>query len=147
MKKILTIIPALAVLATVAPAQEKIGLRPIKPQVKSQSMATSVSDGSLSFLYLRDGLDTSYTAVSYPLFNVSGLGNRVQIVALGAFDSNFTKTNMYLGTGVSVSVLRNSCWEVKAYAGYKGFNLGQNFNAAQGSEGVVLGLGLTIPVR
>ena len=149
MKTLLTLIPALAVLASTATAQ-KIEIVPASKKqapVKSQSLATSVTGDSLNVLWLKDGLDTNYTALSYPLFNVNGLGNRVQIVALGAFDSNFSKTNMYLGTGISVSVLRNSGWDVKAYAGLKGFNVGQNFSRAEGSEGFVWGLGLTIPVR
>lgn len=149
MKTLLTTIPALAVLATTAHAQ-KIEIVPASKKqapVKSQSLATSVTGDSLNVLWLKDGLDTNYTALSYPLFNVNGLGNRVQIVALGAFDSNFSKTNMYLGTGVSVSVLRNSGWDIKAYAGFKGFNVGQNFSRAEGSDGFVWGLGLTIPVK
>ena len=149
MKTILTTIPALVVLASTATAQ-KIEIVPASKKqapVQAQSFASSVTGDSLNLLWLKDGLDTNYTALSYPLFNVNGLGNRVQIVALGAFDSNFSKTNMYLGTGVSVSVLRNSGWDVKAYAGFKGFNLGQNFSRTEGAEGFVWGLGLTIPVK
>jgi hypothetical protein len=149
MKTILTTIPALVVLASTATAQ-KIEIVPASKKqapVQAQSFASSVTGDSLNVLWLKDGLDTNYTALSYPLFNVNGLGNRVQIVALGAFDSNFSKTNMYLGTGVSVSVLRNSGWDVKAYAGFKGFNLGQNFSRTEGAEGFVWGLGLTIPVK
>ena len=149
MKTILTTIPALVVLATTASAQ-KIEIVPASKKqtpVQAQSFASSVTGDSLNVLWLKDGLDTNYTALSYPLFTVNGLGNRVQIVALGAFDSNFSKTNMYLGTGLSVSVLRNSGWDIKAYAGFKGFNVGQNFSRSEGSEGFVWGLGLTIPVK
>jgi hypothetical protein len=118
-----------------------------KSQFQAQSLSVKPSSDGVSVLWLRDGLSTNYTAFSVPLFQVTGLGNRVSIVALGAYDSNFSKTNVWAGTGLSVSLVENSGWSVKAYGGWKGFNLGDNFKAAQGKESFVYGLGFSVPIR
>lgn len=153
MKKLLIVLTAVVALFSMASA-EPVGIRSINwhPQtregsVKPLSVATNVTSSSVGVLWLRDGLSTNYTAVSYPLFQVSGLSNRVEIVALGAFDSNFSKTNVWGGTGLSVSVLRQSGFELKVYGGYKGFNFGNNFKLAEGAEAFVWGVGLNIPIR
>lgn len=152
MNKLITII-SLAALTVGAFAQsgEKLGLRPYnwKPQAQfqAQSLDVKTSSDGVSVLWLRDGLSTNYTALSVPMLQVTGLGNRVSIVGLGAYDSNFTRTNIWAGTGVSVSLVETSGWSVKAYGGWKGFNLGNNFNAAQGNEAFVYGLGFSIPIR
>jgi hypothetical protein len=169
MNKLITII-SLAALTVAAFAQsgEKLGLRPYnwKPQAQSseklgsrlhnlksqsqfraQSLDVKTSSDGVSVLWLRDCLSTNYTAFAVPMFQVTGLGNRVSIVGLGAYDSNFTRTNVWAGTGVSVSLVETSGWSVKAYGGWKGFNLGNNFNAAQGKEAFVYGIGFSVPIR
>ncbi len=151
MKKLLTTL-TLVVMAVIASAQD-VALRPInwepRPQrgVRQQSFATNVDNRSVSVLWLQDGLSTNYTAVSVPMFQVTGLGNRVEIVGLGAFDSNFTKTNVWAGTGVAVNLLNHEGWNVKVYGGYKGFNVGDNFRRADGREAWVWGLGVSLPIR
>lgn len=152
MKKLLISLTAIVALFSIASA-EPIGIRSVNwsPQksdgVRSLSLATNVSTSSVGVLWLRDGLSANYTAVSYPLFQISGLGNRVEIVGLGAFDSNFSKTNVWGGTGLSVSVLRSSGFDLKLYGGYKGFNFGDNFRLAEGREAFVWGVGLNIPIK
>ena len=152
MKKLLITIASLAVLAAVSTAQ--IGVRPYnwkpkdkKGQFTAQSLDVKTSAESVSLLWLRDGLATNYTALAVPVFQVTGLGNRVNIVGLGAYDSNYTRTNIWAGTGLSVSVVESAGWSVKGYFGYKGFNLGNNFSAAQGKESFVFGAGITVPIR
>jgi len=123
MNKLITII-SLAALTVGAFAQsgEKLGLRPYnwKPQAQfqAQSLDVKTSSDGVSVLWLRDGLSTNYTALAVPMFQVTGLGNRVSIVGLGAYDSNFTRTNIWAGTGVSVSLVETSGWSVKAYGGW-----------------------------
>jgi hypothetical protein len=153
MNKLITII-SLAVLTTMgafAQSSEKLGLRPYtytpRAQFQAQSLDVKTSSENVSVLWLRDGLSTNYTALALPVFQVTGLGNRVSIVGLGAYDSNFTRTNVWAGTGVSVSLVETSGWSVKAYGGWKGFNLGNNFNAAQGKESFVYGVGFSVPIR
>ena len=153
MNKLITIISLAALTTAVAFAQsgEKLGLRPYnwkpKAQFQAQSLDVKTSSDSVSVLWLRDGLSANYTAFAVPVFQVTGLGNRVNIVGLGAFDSNFTRTNIWAGTGVSLSLVETSGWSVKAYGGWKGFNLGNNFNAAQGKESFVYGIGFSVPIR
>jgi hypothetical protein len=81
------------------------------------------------------------------LFQVTGLGNRFEIVSLGAFDSNFSKTNVWRGTGLSANLINSGGWNVKVYGGFKGFNLGDNFRQAEGKEAFVWGLGVSIPIK
>lgn len=153
MKKLTLIILTLVVMISAGFAQsgEKLGIRPMnwKPagQFQTRSVAVNTSTDKISVLWLRDGLANNYTAVSYPIFQVTGLGNRVNIVALGAFDSNLNKSNIYTGTGVSVDLVSTGGWNVKMYAGYKGFNLGKNFAAADGKSAWVFGAGISIPIR
>ena len=151
MKKLLLTL-SLGILAVGAFAQDTIGIRPMnwKPKAKAfqaQSLDVKTSAEHVSVLWLRDGLSANYTALAIPMFQVTGLGNRFNIVGLGAFDSNYTRTNVWAGTGVSLSVVETAGWSVRAYGGYKGFNLGNNFSAAQGKEAFVYGLGLSIPIR
>lgn len=153
MKKILLIISSLVVMASVANAQG-IAIRPLdyhpaprQAGVRPQSVAPVVTDRSVGVLWLQDGLSANYTALAYPMFQVTGFGNRVEIVGLGAFDSNFTKTNMWTGAGLSMNVLNHEGWNVKVYGGYKGFNIGDGFKRADGKEAWVWGVGLTLPIK
>jgi len=150
MKKILLIISSLVIMASVASAQG-IAVRPLdwKPAkgIHAQSVAPVVTDRSVGVLWLQDGLSSNYTALSYPLYQVTGFGNRVEVVGLGAFDSNFTKTNMWTGAGLSMNVVDCDGWRVKVYGGFKGFNIGDGFRRADGKEAFVWGLGLTLPIK
>lgn len=131
-------------------AQDKLGIRPYHWHPKgasAQSVDVSVNQESVGVLWLRDGLSANYTAISYPVFQVLGLQNRVNIVALGSFDSNFTHSNMYLGTGVSVDVFKTNGFKVALLGGLKGFNLGHNLEFSKGRSGWVWGLSVTIPVK
>ena len=151
MKKLLLTL-SLAVLAVVAFAQsEPFGIRPMNWQPKSknfntQSVDTQVLSDRVSLLWLRDGYSNDYTALAVPMFKVTGLQNRVTIVGLGAYDSKFTKTNIYAGTGLQLGIVRNSGFSLDGYLGYKGFNLGDNFRASDGRSAWVFGIGLSIPI-
>ena len=155
MKKLLTLLTAVVLISTGFAQSQPIGVRstnwsapqPTRGSVRPLSLATNVTSNTISVLWLQDGLSSNYTAMSYPLFQVAGLGNRVEVVALGAFDSNFSKTNLWAGTGVSVSLVRNSGFDLKLYGGYKGFNFGNNFRLAEGREAFVWGVGLNVPLR
>jgi hypothetical protein len=151
MKKILLTL-ALVVSAVSAYAQsEPFGLRPMnwRPQsrdFRAQSLDTNVTSDHVSVLWLRDGYSNDYTAVAVPVMKVTGLQNRVNVVALGAYDSKFSKNNVYAGTGLQVGVFRRSGWDVSAYGGYKGFNLFNNFKPSENKGAWVFGVGVSIPV-
>jgi hypothetical protein len=151
MKKLLLTL-SLAVLAISAFAQsEPFGIRPMNWHSKSktfntQSLDTQVSSDRVNLLWLRDGYSNDYTALAVPMFKVTGLGNRVSIVGLGAYDSKFSKTNLYAGTGLQVGLIQRSGWNVNVYGAYKGLNLGDNFRAAEGKGAWVFGVGLSIPI-
>lgn len=152
MKKLLAIFTTIVGLSVMASAQTKLGVRsvnyePEKKSVSVQSSSTVVTSSSLSVLWLRDGLTNDYTAVAYPIAQVVGLGNRVDIVGLGAYDSSFDKNNVYMGTGLSLAIVESDGWMVKAYGGFKGFKLGGDFRLADGKEGFVWGLGVSVPLR
>jgi len=151
MKKLLITL-SIALLSVCAFAQDSVGLRPMnwrpKPKdFKSQSLDVKTSSESVSLLYLRDGVSNNYTAIAYPMFQITGLNNKVSIVSLGAYDSNLTKTNIYVGTGLGINVVESGQFSLKAYAGWKGFAIGQNFSAAQGKEAWVVGFGLTAKIN
>jgi hypothetical protein len=143
----LTIILTLCALSMGAFAQ--VGFRSLnwkpKPQVSTQSVSYSSTLSDVSVLWLRDGLDANYTALSYPLFQVSGLGNRVEFVGLGAMDSS--NNNVWAGTGISFLLLDTAGWKVKAFGGWKGFNLSNNFSVARDNSTWVFGLGISIPIK
>ena len=149
MRKLFTI--ALAVFAVFAANAQSIGLRSMnwteKPQVSSKSLDVKNTNNKLSVLWLRDGLSNDYTALSYPLFQVTGLGTKVNIVSLGAYDSRFSKTTLWGGLGLSVQVLESNGWSVSLYGAYKGLNFGNNFRMAEGREGWVYGLGFSVPIK
>lgn len=152
MKKLFTIFTAIVGLTVMASAQTKLGVRsvnytPEQNVVHAQSSSTVVTSSSLSVLWLRDGLTNDYTAVAYPIAQIVGLGNRVDIVGLGAYDSSFDKNNVYVGTGLSLALVETDGWMVKAYAGFKGFKLGGDFRFADGKEGFVWGLGVSVPIK
>jgi hypothetical protein len=115
--------------------------------VRAQSLDVSTTGANISVLWLRDSLTNDYTAFSYPVFEVQGLGNRVNIVALGAYQMNTVKTNVYAGTGLSLDLVNTDGWKLSGYAGLKGLNLTQNFTAAQGKGMYVFGLSLTVPIK
>jgi hypothetical protein len=150
MKKTLILISSIIVASSAY--AEGLSIRPLgwAPQnrdLSAQSVSTKITDRSLNVIWLRDGLDNNYTSLAYPLFQVTGLGNRFEIVSLGAFDSNFSKTNVWLGTGLSANLINSGGWNVKVYGGFKGFNLGDNFRQAEGKEAFVWGLGVSIPIK
>lgn len=151
MKKLLLTL-SLAVTSLGAFAQsEPLGVRPMNWHAKSktiqaQSLDTQVTSDRLSVLWLRDGYNNDYTALAVPMFKVTGLGNRVNIVGLGAYDSKFSKTNLYAGTGLQVNLVQRSGWNVNLYGGYKGLNLGNNFRVSEGQAAWVFGLGISIPI-
>lgn len=160
MKKITTLLTITAAIAASAVSFGQVSLRspnwtpkPNKStyngnsQFQTQSFSSSLTDSSVTVLWLQDGLSNNYTAFSYPLAQVTGLGNRVEVVALGAFNSEFDRTNIWAGTGLSLRVIDTEGFRLNLYGGYKGFNLGNNFNAAQGRESWVVGLGISIPIR
>lgn len=151
MKKLLATI-AISVLVVSAFAQTKLGIRsvnwePVQSQYSAQSIDTNLTPTAASLLWLRDGLSSDYTAIAYPLAQIVGLGNRIELVGLGAFDSEFTQSDIWVGTGVAISVFRSEGWNVKLYGGYKGFNLGKSFEAAENEEAWVWGVGISIPVK
>jgi hypothetical protein len=150
MKKLLITL-SIAFLSVCAFAQDSVGLRPMnykekQNQFKAQSLDTKVSNGQVSVLWLRDGYSNDYTAVAVPMFKVTGLGNRVNLVAVGAYDSKFTKTNLYVGTGVQVNLVRHAGFSLDVYGAYKGFNLGDNFRAADSKGAFVWGIGVSAPI-
>lgn len=153
MKKLLTILIAIVGLSVIASAQNfsKIGIRPLnyhpKGQVSAQSLDVNVTSTSLNVLYLKDGLNNSYTALAVPMYQVVGLGNRVNICALGAFDSRISTNNVYVGTGISVNLIKQDNWSIDAYGGWKGFNIADRFSTTSGSGGYVGGIGLKIPIK
>ena len=153
MKKLITTL-ALAVISVAAFAQsgEKLGIRPYNWTPKSQTVRTQSLDvnattSSVSVLYLRDGLDTSYTAVAYPVFQVTGLQNRVSVVALGSFANTGSKTQVYAGTGLGLQLFQSQGFSGTLYGGLKGLDASHNFSFASGKEAWVVGVGLTIPIR
>ena len=154
MKKL--IITSIAILATASVFAQtdtnKLGIRSVNWSPKSkkfheQSLAVSQTSNSISALWLRDGLSNDYTALSYPLAQVTGLGARVNIVALGAYQINSPKTNFYTGTGVSVNLFQSQGWKADLYGGLKGFNLTQNATFSSGRNAWVFGVGVTIPIH
>ena len=153
MNKLITASLALAVISAGAYAQVsgKITLRPYNwhpAGVQAQSTDVSVGADGIKVLWLQDGLSNNFTAFAYPLYKVTGLGSRVNIVGLGAYQmNNTTKTNFYTGTGVSVDVLNSGGFTLTGSAGWKGFDLTQNFSAAQGKGAWVLGLGVNVPIK
>lgn len=152
MNKLLALLTSIVVLTVTAQAQlfDKMGIRPVgwqEPGVHTQSTNFGVGANNLSLLWFRDGLNSDYKAVAMPIFQVIGLDNRVQVVAMGAVDNTVSQNNVYLGTGLSVDLYHDNNFNIKAYGGWKGLNLGSNFSAAQGKEAFVWGFGVSIPVR
>lgn len=149
MKNILTILTIL-VISVSAMAQSKIGIRPYGWQepgtVHAQSLNINTSSDSLSVLYLHDGYNSSYVATAYPVFQVIGLGNRVTIEALGAYQTGTTKTNLYTGAGFGVSVLRTSGFNFKVYAGLRGVDVTALANTTLNWKSTVFGAEIVIPV-
>lgn len=154
MKKIL-LTPILAVFSVCAFAQsnDSLGIRPWSWTPKNSKFTTQSFDynrtsTSLSFLYLNDGVGNNFTAFAYPLFQVTGLGNKVGIYAVGAADMNHPNTNIYAGTAVGVNLVRSKGFNLDAYVGLKGFDLSNKMTFASGDKGsYVFGLGLTVPIH
>jgi len=152
MNKLITASLALAVLSAGAFAQVsgKITLRPYnwKPKgVQAQSSDVSVTADKIKVLWLQDGLSNNFTAFTYPLYKVTGLGSRVNVVALGAYQMQTVKTNFYTGTGLSVDLINTGGFTVTGFGGLKGFNVSNGFSMASGKEAFVFGLGISVPVR
>lgn len=116
-------------------------------QVSAQSLDVTSTSGGASLLWLNDGLNNNFTAFSYPVYQVGGLGNRVNVVALGAYQMGSVKTNIYTGAGLSLNLLNSGGWNLDLYGGLKGLNVTQNFTFAQGRDAFVFGLGLTVPLN
>ena len=152
MNKLITASLALAILSAGALAQVsgKITLRPYnwKPKgVQAQSADVSVTADKIKVLWLQDGLSNNFTAFTYPLYKISGLGSRVNVVALGAYQMQTEKTNFYTGTGLSFDLLNNGGFTVTGFAGLKGFNVSNGFQMPSGKEAFVFGVGISVPIR
>jgi len=113
-------------------------------QVSSQSVTTTVSD-KISILYLRDGLNSDYKAISYKLWTVPGLNDRLAISAIGAIQNGGTQ-NVYTGTGLTYTVYERAGWKFEVIGGLKGFQLNDEFRWQTGRDSVVFGFGLSIPI-
>jgi len=150
MKKLITILTLITlVAASFAQAGEKLGIRPYgwtQPGFKTESLSVNTSTESVSVLYLRDGQDNSYTAVAYPVFQVTGLQNRVTIVALGSFANNQAKTQVYAGTGIGVQLIKTQSLGLTAYAGLTGLDASNNFSFTSGKQAWIFGAGINLAV-
>jgi len=132
-------------------AQSPVGIRPWnwqpKNQFSTQSLNVTSTTSSLSVLYLNDGLSNNYTALAYPVFQVTGLGNRVGIYAIGAASMNTPTTKIYAGTALGVNLVKSSGWDVTAYGGLKGLDLTDQVSYRTGKGAWVFGVGVSIPVK
>ena len=136
MKKILLTLTAVMALVVSALAQDE----------KPKSISVGTGDGKLSVLYLRDGLDDSYRAVSYRLYSLPTVPG-LSINAIGAIGGD--GNDVYAGTGLSYSIPTRflpAGWGFNVVVGMKGFNLSDDFSFASGEGGFVYGFGLSIPI-
>jgi hypothetical protein len=81
------------------------------------------------------------------LFQVTGLGARINVVALGAYQLNSAKTNAYAGTGLSYDVFTGGGWKVTVLGGFKGLDFTNLGNTTFSWKSLVFGVGVNIPVK
>lgn len=121
---------------------------PTKDAGPDKSIAVTQTSTSIGVLYLVDGKGTSATAFTVPLYTFPGTSGKLKACTVGALSIGVPQTQIYAGAGLSYLLYSNSSgYSVTLYAGLKGFNIANSFQAATGAHQAVFGAGVSIPIK
>lgn len=149
MKIKLLICAILALVLTVTSFAGNLTLRKYSPPkaLATRSGDVQLTTEGVNVLWLRDGLNGDYTAVSSKWLAIGGLGREVNIVLLGSFKTDGGNAKVYAGTGISVNVFKQNGWRVDLTGGLKGLDLTRSLRFENGRKGIIYGISVQIPVR
>lgn len=111
----------------------------------TRSIDTVITPTKITVTYLRDGHD-NYAAITAPLYTIAGTDNRLKIVSFGATDRLNTQYRLYVGTGLSYEFVRTDNINLSLIAGWKGFNVSDNFRLSDNDRAWVFGVGLSFKI-
>ena len=123
-------------------------LRASPKAAQTGSSSITITQTSISLLYLADGAGNGATALAVPLYVIPGASNRVKLCGIGAVGlGGGTSAQIYMGTAVSYLLYSSKTgWSATVFAGLKGVSLTTG-RLPNGFANAVFGLGISIPVR
>jgi hypothetical protein len=119
------------------------------PTTVTPPSGVTVTQTSVSILFLVDGKGQGNLGIAYPLATFAGTGGRLKFNAVTAYGLGATpNTEVYMGVGFSYLLYQNKYgYALTGFAIWKGLNMTGGFEPAPGMKNGAIGIAASLPFK